>query len=544
MREPTNPHPDSVRRGERTPRIEPSFEHWDELQFSEREGHGDAGVSNRGSGLAAFTSRRARPIWAAIAIIIAVAALLLVLRQPLSDWLWPETRAQQLRDHAAQALAQGKLTSPDGHGARELYEAALALDPDRTDARAGLARVGQAALAQARRALIERRYADAHRSVALARELAVPTTQVDTVVAVLRRREAAEAGIDRLLPLAAAARSAGKLDGDETSALWIYQRVLELQPTHTQALEGRDDTLTDLLQHAQQALARGELATAAAIVHRVRAADPGHAGLPGALADLSQASERRRRSADADVRNDRLSRAGDSYRAVLAVDPTDEEAMRGMTRLATAYARRSERLAADFRFDEADAALGEANAINPDTAAIAEARQHLARARQSQSRYGSTKLSGADRQRRLRQWLQEAAEAEERGDLLTPPGDSAFDKLRSARAIAPRDARVLQASARLLPAAKACFEKELRGNRLNRARECLDARRVLEGDSAALGESRRRLAQRWVAVGNERLGAGEVQAAQWALTSARTLDPGAPGLDEFAERLRAAAAAD
>ena len=545
MREPPTPHPDAVHRGDRAPRIEPSFGRWDEVQFSERDNHGGDTDSTRPrhAGLSAITGRRARPVWAAIAIVIAVAALLLVLRQPLSDWLWPQTRAQQLRVHAAQALAQGRLTSADGRGARELYEAALALDPDRTDARVGLARVGQAALAQARRALIEGRYADAHRSVALARELAVPTTQVDTVVAVLRRREAAEAGFDRLLPQAAAARAAGNLDGDETSALWIYQRVLELQPSQTQALEGRDDTLTDLLQHAQQALARGELATAAAIVHRVRDADPGHAGLPGALADLAQASERRLRSADADVRNDRLSRAGDSYRAVLAVDPNDEEARRGLVRLATAYARRSERLAADFRFDEAEAALREAQAISPDAAAIAEARQHLVRARQSQSRYGST-LSSTERQRRLRQWLQEAADAEERGDLLTPPGDSAFDKLRSARAIAPHDARVREASARLLPAAKACFEKELRGNRLIRARECLDARRVLEGDSAALGESRRRLAQRWIAVGNERLGAGEMQAAQLALTSARTLDPGAPGLDEFAERLRAAAAAD
>ena len=150
----------------------------------------------------------------------------------------------------------------------------------------------------------------------------------------------------------------------------------------------------------------------------------------------------------------------------------------------------------------------------------------------------------AERQRRLRQWLQQAAEAEARGDLLTPPGDSAFDKLRAARAIAPDDARVLKASARLMPAAKACFEKELRGNRLGRAGECLDARRILEGEGTALDDSRRRLAQRWIAVGNERLGAGEMQAAKAALAAARGLDPGVSGLQEFSERLRAAAVTD
>ena len=542
MREPRPPNPDADRHGERgkLPRIEPSFEHSDELRFAP---HAVSGIGRRAS---AAQPRAGAPRWlrwTGIALIIALLALLLMLRQPLSDLLWPQTRAQQLRADAAHALAQGKLTADDGHGARELYEAALALDPDRTDARAGLARVGEAALAQARRALAGRRYADAHRAVSLARELAVPTTRVDAVAAALREREAADAGIGRLLQQAAAARTAGNLDGDDRSALRLYQRVLALQPSHTQALEGREDTLADLLQQARQALLRGELATAAAIVHAARDADPGHADLPAALADLSQAGEKRRRRADADLRRERLVPALAGYRAVLAVDPGDAEAGRGIARLASAYATRSERLAADFRFAEAETALREAQAISPDVPAIAEARRHLARARQSQSRYGS-KLPAAERQRRLLQWLQQAADAEARGDLLTPPGDSAFDKLRAARAIAPQDPRVLKASARLLPAAKACFEKELRGNRVGRAGECLDARRVLEGDSPAVGESRRRLAQRWIAVGNERLSAGEMPAAQAALAAARALDPAATGLDEFSARMHAAAAAD
>jgi len=537
MREPHTPADGPERGDERCPhpRSEPAndrdVETWARIRFRRSDAQG---AQRRWS----FNAMAFRHwiSWTGFVIAAVLVALLLLLRQPLSDRLWPRTRAQQLRDDAAQALAQGRLTDPDGRGARELYEAALALDPDRTDARVGLARVGQAALAQARRALVERRHADAHRALALARELAVPTHQVEAVSATLREHEAAAAGTGRLLLQAVAARKAGHLEGDDGSALQLYQRVLALQPSHTQALEGREDTLADLLQRAQHALARSDLHAAATIVHQVRDADPGHAGLPGALAELSQASEHRRRRADIDLRRARLSRARDGYRDVLAVDPDDAEASRGLDRVAVAYARRSERLAADFRFEQADVALGEAQATRPDVPAIAEARQHLARARLSQSRLGST-LSPAERQRRLRQWLQQAAAAEARGDLLTPPGDSA-------RAIAPTDARVLRASSRLLPAAKACFEKELRGNRLTRARECLDARYLLEGESTALDDSRRRLAQRWLAVGNERLGAGEVQAAQRALASARALDPEVAGLDEFAERVRAAAAAD
>ena len=95
--------------------------------------------------------------WIVIAAVIVI-ALLLLLRQPLADWLWPETRAHSCAQQAAQALAAGRLTATDGTGARELYEAALALDPDRIDAREGLNRVGQAALAQARSAMARRQY--------------------------------------------------------------------------------------------------------------------------------------------------------------------------------------------------------------------------------------------------------------------------------------------------------------------------------------------------------------------------------------------------
>ncbi|MGN6514174.1 MAG: hypothetical protein ACTHKZ_11475, partial [Lysobacteraceae bacterium] len=112
-------------------------------------------------------------------VVLLLATLLLAYRQPLADRLWPHTHAQALLEQAQQALAQGRLSAPDGRGARELYEAALAIDPDRNDAREGLARVGAAALAQARRDIAEGRYTDAHQRVQLARDLSVPRAQVE-----------------------------------------------------------------------------------------------------------------------------------------------------------------------------------------------------------------------------------------------------------------------------------------------------------------------------------------------------------------------------
>jgi tetratricopeptide (TPR) repeat protein len=518
-------------------RVEPQAPRWNDWQWGEDD--------DRGGRWADETARRIR--WRGWGIgvmaLISVALLLLLLRQPLSNWLWPDTRAQQLQADAASALRQGQLTSADGRGARELYAAALALDPDRSEARQGMAKVGQQALVQAERALEKRDYAQAHRSIALARELAVPQARVDALEQRVREREAGDSGVDKLLAQAAAARKAGLLDGGDNAALPLYQRVLALEPKRTEALEGREDTLADLLQQAQTSLARGELAEASARIRRVQAADPGHVDLPDALAGLNRAAEQHRAKADADLRRGRLDEAVEGYRAVLAAMPDDERAQHGIAAVANAYAGRSQRYAGDFRFNEAEKELAQARRIDASAPGVAAAEQRLVQARQSQQRYGK-KVPTAERQRRLDQLLADAAQAESRGNLLTPPGDSAFDKLRAAQSMAPQDPAVRSAMARLLPAAQRCFESELRGNRLSRARECLDARAVLEGDGPAVRDARRRLAQRWIAVGDERLGAGELGAAQAALVAARELDPQASGLGEFADRLRRASAAN
>jgi len=84
----------------------------------------------------------------------------------------------------------------------------------------------------------------------------------------------------------------------------------------------------------------------------------------------------------------------------------------------------------------------------------------------------------------------------------------------------------------------------LRGNNLGRARGCLDAWSALAGSGNALSRARRRLAQRWLAVGDERLGAGDVQGATAALAWAREVDPATPGIEAFSQRLQTASAGD
>lgn len=481
----------------------------------------------------ATSPRRARLLKGALAAVALVVAFVL-LSEPLLLRLWPQSRAETLEREAAAALAAGRLTATDGRGARELYEAALALDPDRPQARAGLRTVGEAALRAGHEAVRARRYGEARRMLELARALQMPRVYVDDLARALRVGEAAGADIDRLLAAAADARR----DGHPEQAAEHYRRILDLVPNHPQALEGREDALADLLQQAREATGAGRLHVATALIGLVRLYDGGHVDLPETVAALGTAAERLRVRGDRALAAGRLDDATAAYWAASAVDGEREAAMQGLDRVARAHARRARLEAGELRIDDARRALAEAEAIAPELPEVRDARAHVARVEQLQRR----RAVSPERQAEVQRLLAEAEKAERAGDLLTPPGESAFDRLRAARALAPDDARIAAASARLLPAARACFERELAGNRLGRAGHCLDAVQALAGEGAETRMLRSRLAQRWIAVGDERLGAGELASARQALVEARALDPAAPGLAPLAERLRQAGA--
>ena len=479
----------------------------------------------------------------ALAGAVAVVVGLVLAREPLADRIWPQTRAQALRLAAEDALSRQRLTASDGTGARELFEAARAIDPDAAEAGAGLARVAEAALAGAARASARNRFEEAHAALRLARELSVPEPRAAAVAEALRARESAVAGLDGLVAGAARARAAGRFDGGDDAALPLYRRVLELQPGRLDALQGREDVLTVVLEQARAALRQGDLAAAARLIDSARRYDGGHVDLPDTLARLTEETEAARRAADEALRCGRLKVAADRYQALLSLAPEDGAAARGLSAVASAHAANAERLAADFAFAEAEAELAKAQALAPEAEGVEPAALHLARAVAAREQLRPRRPSRAHHQR-VRALLADAAAAQARGDLLEPPGESAFDKLRAARALAPDDAGVQRASAQLLPAARACFETSLRNNDLGRARGCLDARTALGDREPALARSRRRLGQRWLAIGDERLGAGELQPASAALAHARRADPRTPGIDSFDARLRAAQGLD
>lgn len=404
-----------------------------------------------------------------------VIVLLAVLRAPIGALLWPQTRAQALREEAWQALADGHLSAADGSGARELFEAALAMDPDRAEARQGLARVALAALEQARQALAEDRFADARRRLELARALSVPRAEADALADALRQREAGHAGVDSLFAGAEEAHAQGRLDGGAGTALPMYAHVLALEPTHAGALRGREDALAELLAQAREALRAGDVGEAARLVATVQAYDAGHVDLPDTLARLMEEA--------------RLDDAG-------------------LARL-----------------------LAGGAPVAPDGVDTARAGGEAAA------------LDDAERDRRVRALLRDAETALAAGHLADARGGGAADRIAAARALHPDSAEVAAAAEQLLPPLRECHLRELRANSLRRAATCLEAREALGDDPGELAAARRQLAERWLAVGDERLGAGEIANARSALAAARVADPDAPGLPDFELRVRAAAAA-
>lgn len=510
-------------------RIEPIAD-WERLRFR-------ADVPRPRRGVPHWRDRRVWR-WTALAVLL-LAIVVAVFRQPLASLFWPDTRIQQLLDQGDAALLAGRLTAADGSGARQYFEAAQALDTDRGEGREGLARVATAALVQARRATEAGRFEQAHAALALANELQVPRADAIAVSETLRAREGADGGIEPLLQQALRALAEQRLEGAPDAALPLLQRVLALQPNRIEALEGREDALSDLLQQATARVAKGQLAEGGQLIARARGYDGGHVDLPAAQAMLARAVDDRLARADADLRRRRLANAAQGYQLVLTAMPDDARARQGIERVALAHAEEARRQAGDFRFDAAEAALEQARQLAPQIAAIREVEQYVARARASQASLAS-EISPRERQRRVERLLAEMAQAEARGDWLTPPGESAYDKLRAAQALAPADGRVKRAAARVLPAVQACFEAEWRGNRVRRAEACLSAWQTLRPADPALLEARRRMAQKWIAVGDERLGAGDVEFAAQALAEARAIDARAPGVAEFAERVRMA----
>ncbi|HEV2608219.1 MAG TPA: hypothetical protein VGT79_09570 [Xanthomonadaceae bacterium] len=488
-------------------------------------------------------ARRRWPWLLAAAVVFAAAFGLYHWRDALGRRLAPPPEQTQLMQKADAALRAGRLTSPDGSGARELYQAVLARDPDRLAAREGLVHVGAAALAQAQLAVRTNHPKEARRELDLARDLGVAVADLQPVEDALRGGDS-DSQLAGLLAQAEVAEHAGHLDDGAASALAIYQQALAAAPDNAVVLARRQALLAQMLAGIDALLAQGDVAGARKLVDRVAAVDPGDFDLPAARARLAEAAQKRQDAqarvldaADADLHGGRLDAAVSAYRKVLADAPDNLRARAGMRSAGEALVVEANRAAADFDFTRADAALAQARALAPELPTLRAAEQHLRLARASRAN-----IPSMARKASVDALLAAADHAIVRDQLLDPPGDSAYDKLRAASAIAPGDPRVAAATKQFAATAIACYQREMTGNRLARAEACLDALIAMQPSYARLSSMRQELAARWLAVADERLGAGEIDTAQHAIASAQRWAPNNPAIPALQTRLQQARA--
>lgn len=423
---------------------------------------------------------------AVIGWVLALSALL-VLALALTHWrenlgrlLVPDAPLTRQLTRAESALQRGELSRADGQGARELFQAALAVDPDNPRARQGLQAVRAAALTLAATALDRGERQPAMDALDLATALSAPASAVEPLRQRLQALDQPEDALEQDLALAQSLVQQARLD----EALVVFERVLQQQPDNALALEGRRQVLAIWLKQADALLSEGNLDLAQTRVDQVRRYDPAHLDLPPVQARLGEQQARLQ-----------------AARALTAPAPAQPAVPAPPAPTPPAVPRTRE------------------PAPESTSQPAPEVAHDPARLRQ-----------------RLPGLLTRASTAIAAGHLLQPDDDNAWAALQAAVAIAPEDAAVNEALARFERAAKECFERQALANRLSDAEACLDARRLRESPQA-LADARRRLALRWLALGNERLGQNEPELAQHALASARRLDDRAPGLTELERRL-------
>jgi tetratricopeptide (TPR) repeat protein len=387
--------------------------------------------------------------------------------------------------------------------------------------------------------LSRHRLLQAGKDLALAEALSAPAVQLQPLKARLRDLEAASSDVSALLAQATAP------ERTDEAALVLFNRVLQLHADNPAALEGRRALFERWLARAELLLADGKVRAAQELVDRVVTDDPGHLDLPPVQAKLGEAMARLQREqvrilerAQADERAGRIDRAAEGYLWLVDAGDDSSAVQDGLHRLAAGVALRAQREAADFQFRRAHASLEKARQWSPEAPEIAVAERRVEQSRQAQQRL-LRKPARGDREK-LPQLLAEAEQAMARGDYITPPGTSAWDKLRVAGSIAPDSPKVLNVQRDFVQRSRACFERAMTDNQLKRAQNCLEANLSLDSASPAAADARNRLANRWLAYAEERIAAGDYPEAGAALSNARQWQPAHPKLEATSARLNRA----
>ncbi|WP_114240859.1 hypothetical protein [Dyella sp. C9] len=504
--------------------------------------------------------RRGWLIPLALLVVIGVGTTLWMEQDRLRG-LVPSTELDGVLGRAETALQEGRLDGNDGTSARELFEAARALQPDNDRARDGLRKVGLAEIARADAALQAHKLDDADQALATARELLGGGSDVDRLTQALAAARNGSVQTDQLIENAQAALDAGKLDGDDGAGA-LYRKVLSADPNNAVAQHGLDKVGDALAAQAHKALDAGDHATASALIDRLGTLLPNYGELPALRAALVQVDQQNngqladaiKQGQDA-LRAGRITGDGDDtalahFKAALAIDPDNADAKAGLGQVAQALIVQADAALDSGDSEHARKLLDQAAELAPRSADLAAARARLGDARKTAAAQAASDISANDsaamqhpvlspqQSAELARTIQRADTAARQGKIMLPPGESAYDLYRQALAIDGNNDAARHGLETLPNLAIGQFNQALASGNLSVASERLSDLSDLSPGDAGQGQLRLRLAGAWMDQAEQQLQGGDRAGAAQSLDSARKLAPGNPRLASLMARLQ------
>ena len=486
-----------------------------------------------------------------------IVALLLVLGGAFAAWryqdrlrgLLPKTELNDLLARGQKALADGKLVGTQGDSARELFQAARTLDGDNDMARQGLNKVGQRLVEQASAAITRNDFVTARTDLTAATDVLGGGAEIEELKARLHSAETRNTQSADLLERGEQALAAGKLLGTG-SAAEAYQRVLDADGANSLAISGLKKVGEALAKQAREAIAAGNMELANQRVGELAQLSPNHPAIPelrAALAnqraDNTQALEQQLTRAEAQQHAGKIQGDDGALALFLAAqkrDPANVRAKAGLRRIAQGLVVQANAALDENNTTQADKLLQQAESAAADLPDLRAAKSRLRETREQIDIGKQQQAQAASNDPRVPQLLDEADKAMAAGNIILPPGDSAWDKYRAVLRIDSNNAKAFAGLNRIPARAKELFESALKENAPNRARSYIDAITQADPGDAAAPAMKERLANAFLDQAEARLGQNQPAEAGRALKAARELSPSNPRIAPLEAKLQAA----